>query len=79
MKRSNEFAVGLAVLGAAALITVGAIALGQLRIGRGDEVRTARFRSIGGIGKGAGDGSGVARFRSADLSRSPPASSIRAP
>jgi phospholipid/cholesterol/gamma-HCH transport system substrate-binding protein len=54
VKRSNEFAVGLAVLGAAALITVGAIALGQLRIGRGDEIRTARFRSIGGVGKGAG-------------------------
>jgi phospholipid/cholesterol/gamma-HCH transport system substrate-binding protein len=53
VKRSNEFAVGLAVLGAAALITIGAIALGQLRLGRGDEVRTARFRSIGGLGKGA--------------------------
>lgn len=53
MKRSNEFAVGLAVLGAAALVIVGAIALGQLRLGQRDEVRTARFRSIGGLGKGA--------------------------
>lgn len=53
MKRSNEFAVGLAVLGAAALVVVGAVALGQLRIGRGDDVRTARFRSIGGLGAGA--------------------------
>ncbi len=53
MKRSNEFAVGLAVLGAAALIVVGAVALGQLRVGRGDDVRTARFRSIGGLGAGA--------------------------
>lgn len=53
MKRSNEFAVGLAVLGAAALVVVGAVALGQLRIGRADDVRTARFRSIGGLGAGA--------------------------
>jgi len=53
VKRSNEFAVGLAVLGAAALIVVGAVALGQLRVGRGDDVRTARFRSIGGLGAGA--------------------------
>lgn len=53
MKRSNEFAVGLATLGALALVVVGAIALGQLRLGRGDDVRTARFRSIGGLGQGA--------------------------
>lgn len=53
MKRSNEFAVGLATLGAIALVVVGAIALGQLRLGRGDDVRTARFRSIGGLGQGA--------------------------
>lgn len=53
MKRSNEFAVGLAVLGAAALVVIGAVALGQLRLGRGDDVRTARFRSIGGLGAGA--------------------------
>ena len=32
---------------------VGAVALGQLRVGRGDDVRTARFRSIGGLGAGA--------------------------
>lgn len=53
MKRSNEYAVGLTVLAAAGLVIVGAIALGQLRIGRGDDVRTARFRSIGGLGQGA--------------------------
>ena len=53
MKRSNEFAVGLAVLGAAALVVVGAVTLGQLRLGRADDVRTARFRSIGGLGAGA--------------------------
>ena len=54
MKRSNEFAVGLAVLGALALVVIGAITLGQLRLGRGDDMRTARFRSIGGVGQGAG-------------------------
>jgi phospholipid/cholesterol/gamma-HCH transport system substrate-binding protein len=53
VKRSNEYAVGLTVLAAAGLVIVGAIALGQLRIGRGDDVRTARFRSIGGLGQGA--------------------------
>ena len=53
MKRSNEFAVGLAVLGAIALIVIGAISLGQLRLGQADQVRTARFRSIGGLGQGA--------------------------
>ena len=53
MKRTNEFAVGLSVLGAAALITIGAITLGQLRLGRGDDIRSARFRSIGGLGQGA--------------------------
>ena len=53
MKRSNEFAVGLTALAAAALVIAGAIALGQLRLGRGDEIRTARFRSVGGLGPGA--------------------------
>jgi phospholipid/cholesterol/gamma-HCH transport system substrate-binding protein len=45
--------VGLTVLIAAVLIAVGAIALGQIPLGRGDEIRTARFRSIGGLGPGA--------------------------
>ena len=53
MKRSNEYAVGLTVLVAAVLIVAGAIALGQVHLGRGDEIRTARFRSIGGLGPGA--------------------------
>ncbi|NOT07759.1 MAG: MCE family protein [Gemmatimonadales bacterium] len=53
MKRSNEFAVGITVLVAAAVVVIGAIALGQLRLGRGDDIRTARFRSIGGLGPGA--------------------------
>jgi len=53
VKRSNEYAVGLTVLVAAVLIVAGAIALGQVHLGRGDEIRTARFRSIGGLGPGA--------------------------
>jgi len=53
VKRSNEFAVGAVALTAGAIIVAGAIALGQLRIGRGDEIRTARFRSVGGLGPGA--------------------------
>lgn len=53
MKRSNEYAVGLTALVATAVVVVGAIALGQLQLGRSDDVRTARFRSIGGLGPGA--------------------------
>lgn len=53
MKRSNEYAVGLTALVATVVVVVGAVALGQLRLGRGDDVRTARFRSIGGLGAGA--------------------------
>ena len=53
MKRSNEYAVGVTVLIAAAVIAAGAIVLGQVHLGRGDEIRTARFRSIGGLGPGA--------------------------
>jgi phospholipid/cholesterol/gamma-HCH transport system substrate-binding protein len=53
VKRSNELAVGLTAVAALVLVVGGAIGLGQIRLGRGDEVRTARFRSIGGLGKGA--------------------------
>lgn len=53
MKRSSEYAVGVTVVVAIAIVIAGAILLGQLRLGRGDDVRTARFRSIGGIGPGA--------------------------
>lgn len=53
MKRANEFAVGLTVLGAGILVVAGAIGLGRLHLGRGDDIRTARFRSVGGLGKGA--------------------------
>ena len=53
MKRSNEYAVGFTALAALVLVVGGAIGLGQIQLGRGDEVRTARFRSIGGLGTGA--------------------------
>jgi phospholipid/cholesterol/gamma-HCH transport system substrate-binding protein len=53
VKRSNEYAVGLTVIVALVIVVAGAILLGQIRLGRGDDVRTARFRSIGGIGPGA--------------------------
>ncbi|HEV8150027.1 MAG TPA: MlaD family protein [Gemmatimonadales bacterium] len=53
MRRSNEFAVGLTALAAAVIVLAGAIALGQLHLGRREEIRTARFRSIGGLGPGA--------------------------
>ncbi len=53
MKRSNEYAVGLTVFAAAILVVIGAIGLGRIHIGRQDVVRTARFRSVGGLGPGA--------------------------
>ncbi|HEV8196006.1 MAG TPA: MlaD family protein [Gemmatimonadales bacterium] len=53
MKRTNEFAVGLTALVSLGVVVIGAVLLGQLRIGRGDDVRTARFRSVGGLGPGA--------------------------
>lgn len=53
MKRSNEFAVGLVAVGGVLVVVAGAIALGRLHLGRRDEIRTARFASIGGLGPGA--------------------------
>ena len=45
MKRSNEYAVGLTAVAALVLVVGGAIGLGQIRLGRGDEVRTARLQA----------------------------------
>ena len=53
MKRSNEFAVGFVTVAAVLAIVAGAVALGRLHLGRRDEIRTARFASIGGLGPGA--------------------------
>jgi len=53
VRRSNEFAVGLAAVAAVFVVVAGAIALGRLHLGRRDQIRTARFRSIGGLSPGA--------------------------
>ena len=53
MKRSNEFLVGLAVLVALAGITAAALWLSDTTLGKQEEVYTARFRTVGGLGVGA--------------------------
>ena len=53
MKRPNEFVVGLVAIGGVLAVVVGAIVLGRLHLGQRDEIHTARFRSIGGLGPGA--------------------------
>ncbi len=47
MKRENEFAVGLVVIAALALIVGGALWLSGAHIGRTEAVYTARFRTVG--------------------------------
>ena len=53
MKRTNEFAVGLAVLLALALVVAGALWLSETDINRKQAVAVARFRTVGGLGVGA--------------------------
>jgi phospholipid/cholesterol/gamma-HCH transport system substrate-binding protein len=53
MKRGNEFLVGLAVLLALAGITAAALWLSEASIGKQEELYTARFRTVGGLGVGA--------------------------
>jgi phospholipid/cholesterol/gamma-HCH transport system substrate-binding protein len=53
MKRTNEFAVGLAVLLALALVVAGALWLSETDINRKQAVAEARFRTVGGLGVGA--------------------------
>ena len=52
MKRENEFAVGLVVIAALTVIVVGAVWLSGARLGGGETVYTARFRTVGGLGVG---------------------------
>jgi phospholipid/cholesterol/gamma-HCH transport system substrate-binding protein len=52
MKRSNEFAVGLAVLAALALVIAGALWLSETDINQKKTMYTARFRTVGGLGVG---------------------------
>jgi len=52
VKRENEFAVGLVVIAALALIVGGALWLSGAHFGKTEEVVTARFRTVGGLGVG---------------------------
>ena len=53
MTRRNELLVGLAVLGAAAAVILGAIFLSDADVGRREVVHTARFRSVGRLQPGS--------------------------
>jgi phospholipid/cholesterol/gamma-HCH transport system substrate-binding protein len=52
MKRSNEFAVGLAVLAALALVVGGALWLSETDVNQKKASYAARFRTVGGLGVG---------------------------
>ena len=52
MKRENEFAVGLAVIAAFAVVVSGALWLSNIHLGQTEAVRTARFRTVGGLSVG---------------------------
>jgi phospholipid/cholesterol/gamma-HCH transport system substrate-binding protein len=52
VKRSNEFAVGLAVLAALALVIGGALWLSETDVNQKKATYAARFRTVGGLGVG---------------------------
>ncbi len=52
MKRENEFAVGIVVIAALAVVVVGALWLSGAHLGKTEAVHTARFRTVGGLGVG---------------------------
>ncbi len=52
MKRENEFAVGVVVIAALAVVVAGALWLSGAHLGRAEAVYTARFRTVGGLGVG---------------------------
>src|SRR5207247_2264357 len=52
VKRENEFAVGLVVIAAFAVVVGGALWLSGAHIGRTEAVYTARFRTVGGLNVG---------------------------
>jgi phospholipid/cholesterol/gamma-HCH transport system substrate-binding protein len=52
VRRSNEFAVGLAVLAALALVIGGALWLSETDVNQKKASHTARFRTVGGLGIG---------------------------
>jgi phospholipid/cholesterol/gamma-HCH transport system substrate-binding protein len=53
MKRENEFAVGVVVIAALALIVGGALWLSGAHLGKTEALYTARFRTVGGLGVGS--------------------------
>jgi phospholipid/cholesterol/gamma-HCH transport system substrate-binding protein len=53
VRRSNEFAVGLAVLAALALVIGGALWLSETDVNQKHASYKARFRTVGGLGVGA--------------------------
>jgi ABC-type transporter Mla subunit MlaD len=53
MKRGNEFLVGVAVLAALAGLIAAALWLSDTSVGKQEEIHTARFRTVGGLGVGA--------------------------
>jgi phospholipid/cholesterol/gamma-HCH transport system substrate-binding protein len=53
VKRTNEFAVGLAVLTALGLVIGGALWLSETDVGQKHARYAARFRTVGGLGVGA--------------------------
>ena len=52
MKRENEFAVGVVVIAAFAVVVTGALWLSGAHLGKTEAVYTARFRTVGGLGAG---------------------------
>jgi len=52
VKRENEFAVGLVVIAALAVVVGGALWLSGAHFGKTEETFTARFRTVGGLGVG---------------------------
>ena len=52
MKRENEFAVGVVVIAAFAVVVTGALWLSGAHLGRTEAVYPARFRTVGGLGVG---------------------------
>jgi len=52
VKRENEFAVGVVVIAALALVVGGALWLSGAHLGKTEAMYTARFRTVGGLGVG---------------------------
>jgi phospholipid/cholesterol/gamma-HCH transport system substrate-binding protein len=52
VKRENEFAVGIVVIAALAVVVAGALWLSGAHLGKTEAVFTARFRTVGGLGVG---------------------------